>query len=75
MNKLKRWGLAAAVLCLGLIQAGTAGAAAPKNTYKPASGGYTQAECRQEIIKTAPRNGAKMKHAPHFGAKYLRVFY
>ena len=41
MNKLKRWGLAAAVLCLGLIQAGTAGAAAPKNTYKPASGGYT----------------------------------
>lgn len=41
MNKLKRWGLAAAVLCLGLIQAGTAGAAAPKNTYKPAAGGYT----------------------------------
>lgn len=41
MNKLKRWGLAAAVLCLGLIQAGTAGAAASKNTYKPASGGYT----------------------------------
>lgn len=41
MNKLKRWGLAAAFLCLGLFQAGEAGAAAPKNTYKPASGGYT----------------------------------
>lgn len=41
MNKLKRWGMAAALLCLGLFQAGEAGAAAPKNTYKPASGGYT----------------------------------
>ena len=39
MKQTETMGLAAAVLCLGLIQAGTARAAAPKNTYKPASGG------------------------------------
>ena len=41
MKKLKRWGLAAALLCLGIFQARGTAAAAPKNTYKPASGGYT----------------------------------
>lgn len=41
MKKLKRWGLAAALLCLGMFQARGAAAASPKNTYKPASGGYT----------------------------------
>lgn len=41
MNKLKCWGLAAVLLCLGMFQARGEAAAAPKNTYKPASGGYT----------------------------------
>lgn len=41
MKKLKRWGLAAVLLCLGIFQARGTAAAAPKNTYKPASGGYT----------------------------------
>lgn len=41
MKKLKRWGLAAALLCLGIFQARGTAAAAPKNTYKPASEGYT----------------------------------
>lgn len=41
MKKLKCWGLAAALLCLGIFQARGTAAAAPKNTYKPASGGYT----------------------------------